>query len=77
MVSQTGWSHFLTRLPPEIKNWIESEAARNGSSQNSEIVRALVERKEKMTTGQTLAGNTPSSSESNAALPGGHSRHDG
>jgi hypothetical protein len=29
------------RLPHELKDWIKSEAERNGSSQNSEIVRAI------------------------------------
>ena len=30
-----------TRLPDDVKAWLEAEAERNGSSQNSEIVRAL------------------------------------
>jgi hypothetical protein len=29
------------RLPHELKAWIEQEAARNGASQNSEIIRAI------------------------------------
>lgn len=29
------------RLPPKLKAWIEQEAARNGASQNSEIIRAI------------------------------------
>ena len=29
------------RLPEELKNWIKAEAVRNGSSQNSEVVRAI------------------------------------
>jgi len=29
------------RLPVDVKAWLEAEAERNGSSQNSEIVRAL------------------------------------
>lgn len=32
------------RLPREVKDWIKTEAARNGSSQNSEIIRAVRER---------------------------------
>jgi len=35
------------RLPADLKAWIEAEAARNGGSMNSEIVRALRERMEK------------------------------
>lgn len=29
------------RLPDDVKKWLESEADRNGSSQNSEVIRAL------------------------------------
>ncbi len=29
------------RLPADLKDWLKSEATRNGSSQNSEIIRAL------------------------------------
>lgn len=29
------------RLPREIKDWIKSESIRNGSSQNSEVIRAI------------------------------------
>jgi len=29
------------RLPVELKNWIAAQALLNGSSQNSEIVRAI------------------------------------
>jgi hypothetical protein len=32
------------RLPRDAKDWIKAEAARNGSSQNSEIIRAVRER---------------------------------
>lgn len=29
------------RLPSALKEWLETEAAKNGSSQNSEVVRAI------------------------------------
>ena len=29
------------RLPPDLKAWLESEASKNGASQNSEVIRAL------------------------------------
>lgn len=29
------------RLPADIKAWLAAEAERNGSSQNSEVIRAL------------------------------------
>jgi len=32
------------RLPPDLKSWIEEQAAANAASQNSEIVRAIRER---------------------------------
>lgn len=35
------------RLPNDLKEWIASQAAANASSQNSEIIRAIRERKER------------------------------
>lgn len=32
------------RLPADLKEWVAAEAEKNGSSQNSEIVRAVRER---------------------------------
>jgi hypothetical protein len=32
---------ILVRLPVAMKIWLEAEAARNGASQNSEIVRTI------------------------------------
>lgn len=32
------------RLPPYLKDWIEEQSELNGSSKNSEIVRAIRER---------------------------------
>ena len=32
---------ILVRMPVKMKTWLEMEAARNGASQNSEIVRAI------------------------------------
>lgn len=29
------------RLPEDVKVWLQAEAERNGSSQNSEVIRAL------------------------------------
>lgn len=37
------------RLPADLKAWLAEEAARNGASQNSEIVRAIRERMERLT----------------------------
>jgi uncharacterized protein (DUF1778 family) len=32
---------FPLRVPADIKSWIKKQAALNGSSQNSEVIRAL------------------------------------
>lgn len=32
------------RLPRDVKDWLAQEAERNGSSQNSEVVRSIRER---------------------------------
>ena len=37
-------AEMVIRLPRDIKNWLVREADENGSSQNSEIVRALRQR---------------------------------
>lgn len=39
---------FVVRLPVEMKEFIEAEAARNGCSQNSEIVRSIRERMDRI-----------------------------
>lgn len=36
------------RLPPDLKQFIEAEAERNASSQNSEVVRCVRERMERL-----------------------------
>jgi predicted HicB family RNase H-like nuclease len=35
---------FMLRLPVALKEWVRAQAENNGSSQNSEIVRAVRER---------------------------------
>jgi hypothetical protein len=39
---------FVVRLPKDVKEWLEKEAARTMASQNSEIVRALRARMEQL-----------------------------
>nr|WP_237616612.1 Arc family DNA-binding protein [Pseudomonas monteilii] len=34
----------MVRLPDEVKAFVESEASRNGNSQNSEIIRCIREK---------------------------------
>jgi hypothetical protein len=41
MIRKNEAERVLVRLPRELKAWIEREAARNGASQNSEIIRAI------------------------------------
>lgn len=41
------------RLPKDLKDWIAHEAARNCSSQNSEVIRVLRAAKEKLNKDQS------------------------
>ena len=41
------------RLPPDLKDWIAAQAADNLSSQNSEIIRAIRERMDRTSQGET------------------------
>ena len=41
------------RLPAEIKAWIADQAAKTGASQNSEVVRAIRERMERLAATET------------------------
>lgn len=45
-------SVFL-RLPADVKLWIVKQAKKNGSSQNSEIIRSIRDRMERVTVGRT------------------------
>ena len=48
MIRKEPTSSVLVRLPHKVKAWIEDEAAKNCSSQNSEIVRCIVARMEEL-----------------------------
>lgn len=39
---------FGLRLPDDLRQWIKDQAAKNGSSQNSEIIRAIRAHKERI-----------------------------
>ncbi|MES2844860.1 MAG: Arc family DNA-binding protein [Pseudomonadota bacterium] len=43
------------RLPADVKTWLEDQATRNGSSQNSEIIRSVRERMDRTTQDQQSA----------------------
>ena len=45
---ETQMQHLRLRLPTNIKRWVESEAARNAATLNSEVIRALVERRDRV-----------------------------
>ena len=41
MVKNADRAELVIRMPRAIKAWIEQQAARNGSSQNSEVIKSL------------------------------------
>lgn len=43
------------RLPEELKDWIKAESDRNGSSQNSEVIRAIRAAKENRNEGRVTS----------------------
>ncbi|MCO5077255.1 MAG: hypothetical protein M9937_16425 [Chelatococcus sp.] len=47
-MSQANWPRLMLRLPTDLKRFMMREAKRNGSSQNSEIVRAIREKLDRM-----------------------------
>ncbi|NEH87747.1 Arc family DNA-binding protein [Rhizobium leguminosarum] len=50
-----GVVRLMLRLPDDQKAFVEREAQRNGSSQNSEIIRCVRERMDRMLTTDTAA----------------------
>lgn len=44
MANQSDWTRLMLRLPPDIKEWLETEAAKTGASLNNEVVRAIREK---------------------------------
>ncbi|WP_027527430.1 Arc family DNA-binding protein [Bradyrhizobium sp. Ec3.3] len=47
MKDENAAKTLLVRLPADVKAWLASEAERNFSSQNSELVRAAREKMER------------------------------
>lgn len=41
---KAAFTKLMVRLPDEVKAFVEKEAARNGNSQNSEIIRCIREK---------------------------------
>ncbi len=51
---------FLVRLPHDAKAFIAAQSERNGSSQNSEIIRSIRDRMERVaTTGSKFGDQSP------------------
>lgn len=48
MDGQQDWTRLVLRIPPDMKAFLAAECARHGSSQNSEIMRAIRERMERI-----------------------------
>lgn len=64
----SGDPKMMIRIPAEMKGWVEDQAKRNGASLNSEVLRCIRERMDRMTgpsgaeneksdDGQTLPGS--------------------
>ncbi|WP_312806502.1 Arc family DNA-binding protein [Agrobacterium cavarae] len=45
---RAAFTKLMVRLPEDIKAFVESEAARNGNSQNSEIIRCIREKMDRL-----------------------------
>jgi hypothetical protein len=41
MTKRSDVAEMQVRLPPDVKGWLEQEAERNWTSQNSEIIRSV------------------------------------
>lgn len=41
MIKKEDAERLMVRLPRDVKAWLLQEAARNGASQNSEIIRSI------------------------------------
>lgn len=50
-MTKANWPRILVRLPEDAKEFLVQEAARNASSQNSEVVRCIKIRMDNKQTG--------------------------
>jgi hypothetical protein len=55
MIRKGQSANMLVRLPPALKAWVVAEAARNGASHNSEVIRCVRERMEREKAAAALA----------------------
>lgn len=61
------------RLPEDLKAWLAAEAARNGASQNSEVIRAIRERMDRQTA-PAIRGSTKEQALATFIAPDGEGR---
>ncbi len=47
-MSGKNMTHVLIRMPISVKLWLKSQTALNASSMTAEVVRAVLERKERI-----------------------------
>lgn len=52
MSTKENTERFFVRLPADAKLFVVKESRKNGSSQNSEIIRAIRERMERIAAGR-------------------------
>lgn len=62
---------LMLRLPDDAKAFIAREAERNGSSQNSEIVRAIRERMDRVAAGTSPGKANPAAEANTSACNAG------
>ena len=48
MTERRSWPSLLIRIPPSMKTWLVTEAKRNSASQNNEVIRALIDRRDRI-----------------------------
>lgn len=56
---QRDWPKLMLRLPPDAKAWVEKQAEKHATSQNSEIVRSIRERMDRETKAAPAGAGTP------------------
>lgn len=57
---QREWPKLMLRLPPDAKLWVEAQAKRHATSQNSEIIRSIRERMDRANNSGSEGAVTPS-----------------
>lgn len=76
---QRGWPQFMLRVSPEMKEWIQEQSERNFASQNSEILRCIQERMDRIAAQEARRKVTAGAkaSETNPAVTNAHAARQG